>query len=130
MAKIDPTVCRMILFHPPANSTHGAFAPSAICAAVIANVLPDGRLNLAVFDGNGASHPMTEVPLIQEGDKPPVTGYYAEWMPYQKSVAKGEAPPVLHAPPPPIPPAPVVIPAPKSAEDLPLSAAAHPVTTV
>lgn len=114
MSKIDPTVGRVVLFHPPSNSTKAGFEPNAICAAQIAKVLPDGRLNLGVLDGNGAHHSMTEVPLIQEGEPPPENGYFAEWMAYQKSVAKGETAPVLHA-------------APKSAEDLSLSAAATPV---
>jgi hypothetical protein len=116
MTRIVPTIGRMILFHPPANSTKDGFEPNAICAATIAKVLPDGRLNLGVLDGNGVNHSMTEVPLIQEEETPPQDGYYAEWMPYQKSVAKGETGPVLHA-------------QPKSAEDLPLSAASKPVTT-
>ncbi len=114
MSKIDPTVGRVVWFHPPSNSTKHGFEPNEICAAQIARVLPDGRLNLGVLDGNGVNHSMTEVPLIQEGDTKPENGYYAEWMPYQKSVAKGETAPVLHA-------------QPKSAEDLPLSAASQPV---
>jgi hypothetical protein len=113
MAKIEPTVGRVVWFHPPNNSTNHAFAPAAICAAQIAKVLPDGRLNLGVLDGNGVNHSMTEVPLIQDGDTAPENGYFAEWMPYQKSVAKGETAPVLHA-------------QPKSVEDLPLSAASKP----
>lgn len=96
MTSITPTVGRMILFHPPSNSTKHGFEPSTICAATIAKVLPDGRLNLGVLDGSGANHSMTDVPLIQEGETPPGNGYYAEWMPYQKSVAKGEIAPVLH----------------------------------
>jgi len=81
MSKIDPTVGRMIWFHPPSDSTNTGFEPNAICAATIAKVLPDGRLNLGVLDGNGVNHSMTEVPLIQEGDKAPEKGYYAEWIP-------------------------------------------------
>lgn len=114
MTSIVPTVGRKILFHPPSNSTKQGFEPNAICAATIAKVLPDGRLNLGVLDGNGVNHSMTEVPLIQEGDTPPEDGFFAEWMPYQKSVAKGETAPVLRA-------------TPKSAEDLPLSAASKPI---
>ena len=113
MTAISPTVGRMILFHPPSDSTKHGLEPNAICAATIAKVLPDGRLNLGVLDSNGVNHSMTEVPLIQEGETPPKNGYYAEWMPYQKSVAKGETAPILHA-------------QPKSAEDLPLSAASKP----
>lgn len=99
MSKIDPTVGRSIWFYPQSNSTNSTFAPGATCAAIIAAVLPDDRLNLAVFDSNGAAHSMEGVPLIQEGDEAPADGYYAEWMPYQKSVAKGETAPVVHAQP-------------------------------
>lgn len=120
MTRIVPTIGRMILFHPPSNSTHHGFEPNAICAATIAKVLPDGRLNLGVLDGNGVNHSMTAVPLIQEGEPQPENGYFAEWMSYQKSVAKGETAPVLHA-------QPALAPSPKSAEDLPLSAASKPV---
>lgn len=99
MSKIDPTVGRVVWFHPPTNSTKHGFEPHAVCAAQIARVLPNGRVNLGVLDGNGENHSMTDVPLIQEGDEKPANGYYAEWMPYQKSVAKGETAPVLHAQP-------------------------------
>lgn len=86
MAKIDPTVGRVVWFHPAGNASHPAFEPNAICAATIAKVLPDGRLNLGVLDGNGASHSMTDVPLIQEDDTAPEDGYFAEWMPYADPV--------------------------------------------
>ena len=120
MSKIDPTVGRMILFHPPSNSANPGFAPNTTCAAVIAKVLPNGRLNLGVFDGEGASHSMTDVPLIQEGDTAPKDGYFAQWMDYQKSVAKGDTAPVLHA-------NPAVVTPPKPTVPSPLSAAANPV---
>jgi hypothetical protein len=81
MAKIDPVVGRVVWFHPPSNSTHSGFAPNAVCAATIAKVLPDGKLNLGVLDGNGVNSSMTEVPLIQDGDALPENGYYAEWVP-------------------------------------------------
>jgi hypothetical protein len=133
MTTIDPTVGRMILFHPPSNSTNSTFAPGATCAAIIAAVLPNERLNLAVFDSKGAVHSMESVPLIQEGDTAPVNGFFAEWMQYQKAVAKGETAPVLHATPiasaaTPVPHAtPAFVPPQKSAEVSPLSAASRPV---
>ena len=98
MTSIVPTVARMVHFHPSNSSSHPAFEPNAVCAAVIANVLPNGKLNLAVFDGNGASFAMANVPLVQEGEDATEGGYYAEWMPYQKAVATGETEPVKHAP--------------------------------
>lgn len=76
---ITPTVGRIIYFHPASNSTHRGFKPNALCAAQIAAVLPDGKLNLGVLDANGAHHAMTNVPFIQDSDTPPEDGYYAEW---------------------------------------------------
>lgn len=116
MTNIVPTVGRMILFHPPRNSTKHGFEPNAICAATIAKVLPDGRLNLGVLDGNGVNHSMTEVPLIQEGEPQPENGYWAEWMAFQRhQAAEIEASEQQ------------VAALPKSAEDVPLSAASTPV---
>ena len=43
---------------------------------------------------------MTSLRLVQEGDQFGDWEPHAEWMPYQKSVAKGEIPPTLHAMPP------------------------------
>lgn len=116
MSKIDPTVGRVVWFHPATNSTKHGFEPNAICAAQIARVLPDGRLNLGVLDGNGAHHPMTEVPLIQERETAPENGYWAEWMPYQRGQAERTEALEKEL-------------SSKSAEDFPLSAAAQPVTT-
>lgn len=115
MTIINPTVGRAILFHPPSNSTKDGFEPNAICAATIAKVLPDGRLNLGVLDGNGVNHSMTAVPLIQEGEPQPENGYFAEWMKYQTGqAAKTEALEQQLAA------------TPKSAEDVPLSTASQP----
>jgi hypothetical protein len=81
MSKIDPTVGKTVWFNPAYNSTNSAFAPATVCAAIVAAVLPDGRVNLAVFDANGASHSMEKVPLVQDGEASPENGYYAEWIP-------------------------------------------------
>jgi hypothetical protein len=89
----------MVHFHPSSTSAHPHFEPNAVCAAIIAKVNEDGTLNLAVFDGNGASHTRTGVKLVQAGEDAPEGGNYAEWMPYQKSVASGTTEPVKHATP-------------------------------
>lgn len=36
------------------------------------------------------------VPLLQDDDPIPVGSAYCTWMPYQKAVASGAIPPVLH----------------------------------
>lgn len=88
---IKPTVGRVVWFHPASNSRKSGFEPTEICAAIVARVLPDGKLNLGVFDGNGESFPMAEVPLIQDGETAPKDGFYAEWMPFQKGQALAQS---------------------------------------
>lgn len=89
---IKPTIGRVVWFHPASNIGESNFAPSPICAAIVAAVHSDEMVNLAVFDSNGVSHSKTSVPLIQDGDPVPEDGYYCEWMPYQKGqAAKTEA---------------------------------------
>jgi hypothetical protein len=62
--------------------------------ADIVYVHDDQYVALNVDDHEGKRHFMSKVFLLQDGDKPPLGGSYAEWMPYQKAVAKGEiAPP-------------------------------------
>lgn len=65
-----------VFFHPASNISRSHFAPSLVCAAIVAKVLP-ASLNLAVFDGHGANHPMEDVPLIDGDAVPPTDGYYA-----------------------------------------------------
>lgn len=89
---IQPTIGRVVWFHPPSQVADGSFAPAAICAAIVAYVHSDTCVNLAVFDGDGKSHSFTSVMLVQDGDAVPDAGRYCEWMPYQKGqAAKTEA---------------------------------------
>lgn len=96
-------VGQQVLFHPLKGVIHHSLPPDEARAATVAHVLEDGRLNLGVLDKNGVNHSMTEVPVIEKGATPPDRGYYAE------AVAEEQNP--------------------KSAEDVPLSAASKPVTT-
>lgn len=89
---IVPTIGRVVWFHPATNSSDSSFAPAPICAAIVVYVHSDTCVNLAVFDALGISHPKTSVQLIQDGEAPSQSGYYCEWMPYQKEqAAKTEA---------------------------------------
>lgn len=88
---IKPTVGRVVWFYPAANrATAGFHAPTLNdpLAAIVAKVIGAHFVNLAVFDAHGYSHSMIDVPLIQEGEKAPVEGCYATWMPYQIGQAK------------------------------------------
>lgn len=106
-----PTIGRVMLFTPAANDR----ARFAVLAHPDANnnndlvhydahvvyVWPAGdRVNVVVFDHAGNHHAVHSVAVIQEvGKEQPPVGAYVTWMPYQKAVAKGEIPPVLHAQP-------------------------------
>ena len=92
---IKPTVGRVVLFTPSVNDPTRQLAPGPQ-AAIVCYVHWDRMVNLAVFDANGRTYPASSVTLVQEGDEKPAQGYFAEWMPYQKAVAKGEIPPTLH----------------------------------
>lgn len=66
-------------------------------AAMVVHVWGDRMVNLVVFDSNGVAHGRTSVTLLQDDDAKPEYGRFCSWMPYQKAVAAGEIPPVLHA---------------------------------
>lgn len=98
---ITPTVGRIVWFWPgrviPAGLTW--IDTSKPLAAIVTHVYHSRHVNLTVFDSGGLSWPMGSVPLLQDDDHAPSYGYYAEWMPYQKSVASGTIAPTLHAQP-------------------------------
>lgn len=91
---IQPTVGRVVWFHLSKHRGPTSFTRQPgeqPCAAIITSVLDDGRVNLSVFDSDGAVHSFRCVELVQEGQ--PVPSYpYCELMPYQKGQAtKAEA---------------------------------------
>jgi len=98
---IVPTVGRIVLYHPGPDDPASELIPRSPQAAIICYVWNDTNVNLCVFDSNGAPYPRTSVYLLQEEPGPNVRPHsqYAEWMPYQQAVAKGEIPPTLHAEP-------------------------------
>jgi hypothetical protein len=80
---IEPTPGRVVWFHPLASANpHGR--PHA---ALVAFVQDPRKVNLAVFDENGAPYSATSVPLLQDDDARPEGVAYAEWMPFQKGQA-------------------------------------------
>jgi len=77
---IKPTIGRVVLFKR--NREQEQAMP-----ALISYVHSDTMINIGGFDSNGIPFSQTSVTLVQ-GDTPvPETGFYAEWMPYQKEQA-------------------------------------------
>jgi hypothetical protein len=91
---IKPTIGRIVWYHPAFAADSGT--NEATRAAIVCYVHSDTCVNLAIFDLDGSYHSKTEVELYQ-GDGGTPGSEYAEWMPYQKSVAAGEISPTLHA---------------------------------
>lgn len=83
---IQPTVGRIVLYTPHTTEVM-AYQPGDKLAAIIVKVWSDTCVNLAVFDGNGDVMNGISVPLIQDGEPVPGSGFYCEWMPYQKGQA-------------------------------------------
>lgn len=87
---IKPTVGRHVWYWMPDTPQTKPFA------AIVASVITDSLVNLSVIDSEGNQYGQRSVPLIQDGESPPRVAY-CEWMPYQKAVASGAIPPVVHA---------------------------------
>lgn len=90
---ISPTIGRVVWYWPniASGDAEGNDQP---LAALIAHVLSDTCVNLAIFDKNGVSveKPPTSVLLVQDGNPRPTGGGFCEWMPYQKGqAAKADA---------------------------------------
>jgi hypothetical protein len=94
---IVPTVGRIVWYSPP-PSEHYPRIEKQPFAAIVVGVWSDKRVNLAFYDANGNQHAAKSVILLQDEDPIPESIGYCMWMPYQKSVAKGEILPVLHYP--------------------------------
>jgi hypothetical protein len=97
-----PTVGRKVWYRPQASDLTGPVpmvmsGAEPLDATVIA-VWGNRMINVLVTDIMGRQFPVLSCALLQEGDQPPtdaegkVTGRYCEWMPYQLTKAKEEAP--------------------------------------
>jgi hypothetical protein len=117
---IVPTIGRVVLIHNR-DVTPKSSQPEP---ALITFVHSDRSINVGGFNAHGQPFHATTIPLLQDSDAAPA-GVHAEWMPYQKQVAKGEIEPVRHAV-----PTKGTIAATQSTEPSPLSAAAEPVPDV
>ena len=83
---IVPTIGRVIWFQPAHAADQSDLAQPQ--AAFITYVHNDRCINVGGFDANGRPTAATSVLLLQDDDKAPTTGNYAQWMPYQVAVAK------------------------------------------
>lgn len=83
---IKPTVGRVVWFWP--SKAADAQEPTQPYAATVAYVHSDTCVNLSVVDHSGRQFAATSVPLLKDGEVATTpTGYYCEWMPYQKGQA-------------------------------------------
>ena len=88
---IKPSIGRHVLFIPAVGDIAIIRTQSNKHAAVITEVHPDGRVNLAVFGATGHCFNYEWVPLLQPEDDQSIYsehGFYCEWMEYQKGQAK------------------------------------------
>lgn len=93
---IKPSVGRVVLFYPHADEGE---PEGTTYAALVAKVLDDRSVNLAIFNSSGAPFSRQAVQLLQDDDAAPATGHYAAWMPYQVGqAAKTEAAQAAAAP--------------------------------
>jgi hypothetical protein len=79
---IKPTIGRVVLYWPTGRKPGGQ--PHA---ALVAKVINDRLVNLGAVDELGRGYGVVSVTLLQDEDAEPVTGGFAEWMPYQKGQA-------------------------------------------
>lgn len=82
---IEPTVGRIVLFHPHVND--GGDPNGQPHAAIVTHVHHDRLINLTVFNENGSIYAKQNVQLVQDEDPFPTDGSYAEWMAFQKGQA-------------------------------------------
>lgn len=78
---IIPTIGRVVYLYEGGRSAKPR-------AAIIADALPNGRINVSGFDHDGSRIPMSNIPLVQDHQEPPATGWFAAWMPFQVGQAK------------------------------------------
>lgn len=80
-----PTVGRVLVVHALVlHRKCRLCAPDEVARlAAITHVWEDRRVNLVVFDSNGAAHGRINVNLLQDDDARPDIGHFCERMAYQ-----------------------------------------------
>lgn len=89
---IRPTIGRVVLVH----ERRGSADPECPEPAFVCYVHNDRSINVAGFNAVGKPFQLVHLPLVQGDETKPVKGEHAAWMPYQKQVAAGAIPAVLH----------------------------------
>lgn len=88
MAKIEPTVGRVLWYYPQFHRDEMGREPLSASIAAVNN---NGTVNIGFLSQLGVHHNALEVP-IWDGQGPRPIYAYCEWMPYQKGqAAKTEA---------------------------------------
>jgi len=90
-----PTIGRIIYIF----KRHARYASPEPEAAIITHVNEDGTINVRGFTHEGGDFSLHSVRLQDDGDPEDIQSVHAEWMPYQKAVARGEIAPTKHATP-------------------------------
>lgn len=83
MKIISPVPGRVVHYWPDEREGFTVLDRARPCAATVAFVHTDRRVNLTVHDHLGVVHSLREVQLVQPDDPRPQDGGYCSWMPYQ-----------------------------------------------
>jgi hypothetical protein len=75
---IEPTVGRIVLYHPIADDP-GPNPQGQPLAAIVCHVNSPTSINLAAFDANGEPFPRENVLMLQDQAKPPANKPYCTW---------------------------------------------------
>lgn len=84
---IAPSNGRIVWYTPGADFAGVQHDINKPLAAMVCHVWGNRMVNLLVVDSNGDQYAQTSVTLLQDDDAKPVTGRFAEWMPFQKGQA-------------------------------------------
>lgn len=83
---IVPSIGRVVWFQPA--KTVGQPLLDQNYAGMVAYVHGDRMINISYVDHAGEQHAARSVPLLQDDDTIPDTGYFCHWMPYQVKAAE------------------------------------------
>lgn len=82
---ITPTIGRVVWFFSAVSE--GEVRSTQAEPAFVCYVHSNRLVNVGGFDCNGVPFKQTSVPLLQDDDPVPASGFFAQWMPYQVATA-------------------------------------------